>query len=453
MILLLIKPHFGKKVVPLPNIESTSKYKLFAYLYIMSKQIILSLILLFATAIATGQVQQTTALLGSWSGKLDIGPTSLTLVFHLEQAGEKVMVTMDSPDQSANGIPCKKVFLSDDSVSVSIKSIHAAYGARLKDGKLDGTFTQNGFSMPLVLTKGVEELKRPQNPQPPFPYETEEVTFRNEKDSATLAGTLTWPVGYNPKAKKKPCVVLFVTGSGQQNRDEEIYDHKPFLVIADYLARQGIASLRYDDRATGASTGGNVRNATSEDFARDAAAGLDYLRTRKAFAKVGLIGHSEGGLIAFLLGAQGRTDFIVSLAGTGVKGDTLAVSQQNREMELMGKPANMTVEKLLRDKPEKVNPWADWFVSYDPSANIAATRCPVFALNGDRDCQVISSLNLTAIQRLLPKSMNNLIKEYPGLNHLFQHSTTGLPNEYRQIEETISPEVLNDIAAWINGLR
>ena len=268
-----------------------------------------------------------------------------------------------------------------------------------------------------------------------------------------LAGTLTWPVDYNPKkAKKKLLVVLFVTGSGLQNRDEELFEHKPFLVIADYLARQGIGSLRYDDRTTGASKGGDVRNATSEDFARDATAGLEYLRNRKAFSKVGIIGHSEGGLIAFLLGAQGKTDFIVSLAGTGVKGDTLAVSQQNRQMELMGEPADMTVEKLLQDKPENVIPWADWFANYDPSVNIAATRCPVFALNGDRDCQVISSLNLTAIQRLLPKSKKNLTKEYPGLNHLFQHCTTGLSNEYRQIEETISPEVLSDIARWINSL-
>ena len=417
----------------------------------MKKTIVTLLIALFSMT-GQAQVKSTTALLGSWSGKLDIDPASLTLVFHLEQADGKVKVTMDSPDQSANGIPCKEEFLSDDSLALKIQQLNLTYSARLKDGKLDGTFTQNGFSMPLVLTKGVEELKRPQNPLPPFPYKTEEVTFRNDKDSATLAGTLTWPVDYHPKAKKKPLVVLFVTGSGLQNRDEELFEHKPFLVIADYLARQGIGSLRYDDRATGASKGGDVRNATSEDFARDATAGLEYLRNRKAFSKVGIIGHSEGGLIAFLLGAQGKTDFIVSLAGTGVKGDTLAVSQQNRQMELMGEPADMTVEKLLQDKPENVIPWADWFANYDPSANIAATRCPVFALNGERDCQVISSLNLTAIQRLLPKSKKNLTKEYPGLNHLFQHCTTGLSNEYRQIEETISPEVLSDIAKWINSL-
>ena len=427
------------------------------------KKIILSLILAVANALAaTAQ----TDLLGSWTGKLDLGVAKLTLVFHLKQADGRVKVTMDSPDQSAMGIPCTKDFLSYDSLAVSVKSINASYSGRLKDGKIVGTFKQIGMSFPLVLAKGTEELRRPQNPQPPFPYETEEVTFRNERDSATLAGTLTWPVGYNPKSKKKPVVALFITGSGQENRDEEIFDHKPFLVIADYLARHGIATLRYDDRATGASKGGDVRNATSEDFARDAAAGLAYLRSRKAFAKVGIIGHSEGGLIGFMLGAQGKgrtrdvgnivgghPDFLVSLAGPGVKGDTLAASQSNRVMELYGGTGTMTVDSI-RNLPKMQNiPWYKWFIDYDPATDIAATRCPVFALNGDHDWQVISSLNLTAIERLLPKSKKNVTKEYPGLNHLFQHCTTGLMNEYRQIEETIAPEVLSDIAEWINSLK
>ena len=413
------------------------------------KKTILPIILALSTMTATAQVD----LIGSWTGKLDLGIAKLTIVLNLKQTDGQVNVTMDSPDQSVKGIPCEKDFMSDDSIAVSVKSINASYGGRLKDGKIVGTFTQNGMSLPLELTKGTEELRRPQTPQPPFPYETEEVTFRNERDSATLAGTLTWPVGYNHKSRKKSLVVLFVTGSGQENRDEEIYDHKPFLVIADYLARHGIASLRYDDRATGASKGGDVRNATSEDFARDAASGLEYLRSRKAFAKVGIIGHSEGGLIGFMLGAQGKTDFLVSMAGTGVKGDTLAASQKNIMLKMSGLPGTVTAEQIRKDPQIQKVPWYRWFTDYDPSANIAATRCPVFALNGDRDCQVISSLNLTAIERLLPKSKNNLTKEYLGLNHLFQHSATGQPNEYRQIEETISPEVLSDIADWINRLR
>ena len=204
--------------------------------------------------------------------------------------------------------------------------------------------------------------------------------------------------------------MLFISGSGQENRDEEIFDHKPFLVIADYLARQGIASLRYDDRNFGASKGGDLKNVTSEGFARDAAAGLEYLRSRKAFGKVGVIGHSEGGLIGFILGAQGLTDFLVSLAGTGVKGDTLVASQQNRALELMGMPATATVEKIHQDERVQNNPWLRWNVNYDPSENISKTKCPVFALNGDLDWQVISSLNLPGIERNLPKSKKNLIK-------------------------------------------
>jgi len=406
--------------------------------------------LLAAVAMTSwAQVNPTSALVGSWSGKLDVGSMTLTIVLKLEQADGYVKVTMDSPDQAVQGLSAKKECLTDDSLAVKVESLGITYCARLKDGKLDGTFSQRGSTAPLVL----EELKRPQHPQPPYPYTTEEVSFRNERDSATLAGTLCWPVGYNPKAKKKPAVVLFISGSGLENRDEETYDHKPFLVIADYLARQGIASLRYDDRNFGASKGGDVKNATSEDFARDAAAGLEYLRSRKAFGKVGVIGHSEGGLIGFILGAQGLTDFLVSLAGTGVKGDTLLASQQNRALELMGMPANATVEKIHQYERVQNIPWLRWFVNYDPSENISKTKCPVFALNGDLDIQVISSLNLPGIERNLPKSKKNLIKEYPGLNHLFQHCTTGATNEYRQIEETISPEILSDIAEWIKGLK
>ena len=416
------------------------------------KKIILSLLFALTTMTALAQVQPTTALIGSWSGKLKVGPMSLTLVLHLEQADGYVVVTLDSPDQGSKGIGAYKEFLTDDSIAVKIEMVGATYRARLKEDKLVGTFSQSGMSLPLELTRGVPEVKRPQRPQPPYPYETEEVTFRNERDSATLAGTLTYPVGYSKQSKKKPVVVLLVSGSGQQNRDEELMGHSPFLVIADYLARQGIATLRYDDRATGASVGGDIKNATTEDFMRDAAAGLDFLRQQKAFRKVGLLGHSEGGAIAFMLGARKKADFIVSLAGPGVKGDTLLVEQGNRILQLSGMPADMTVDKYRQEQEVQDIRWLQWFIDYDPSADIRKSRCPVFALNGDRDCQVISSQNLTAIRQLLPKSKKNLVKEYPSLNHLFQHCTTGLPTEYSEIEETISPEVLSDIAQWINGL-
>ena len=410
-------------------------------------------LLALATLTSQAQVNTTTALLGSWSGKLKAGVASLTIVLHLEQADGYVTVSLDSPDQGAKGIPGFKEYLSDDSVAIKIESLGVTYRARLKEGKLDGTFSQRGFSFPLTMTKGVPEVKRPQIPKPPYPYETEEVTFTNEADGATLAGTLTYPVGYDKNAKKKPMVVIFVSGSGQQNRDEELMNHKPFLVIADYLVRQGIATLRYDDRATGKSEGGDVKNATSEDFMRDAAAGIDFLRSKKTFGKVGILGHSEGGTIAFMLGSQKKVDFIVSLAGPTVKGDTLLAAQSNRILSLSGQPANMTVEKYRQTVAPMKNSWINWFNDYDPSDNIRKTRCPVFALNGERDCQVISSLCLPALKQLLPSSKKHLIKAYPSLNHLFQHCTTGLPEEYGQIEETISQEVLHDIATWIQSLN
>ena len=416
------------------------------------KKRLFAILLAMAALTVHAQVNTTTALLGSWSGKLKVGAMSLTLVLHLEQADGYVKMSLDSPDQGAKGIPAFKEYLSDDSLAVKVEAIGMTYRARLKEGKLDGTFSQNGFSTKLALSKGVAEVKRPQMPKSPYPYTTEEVTFRNEKDGATLAGTLIWPVGYDKNAKKKPVVVLFVTGSGQQNRDEEVFDHKPFLVIADYLARQGIATLRYDDRATGKSVGGEVKNATTEDFSRDAAAGIDFLRGNKAFGKVGILGHSEGGSIAFMLGAQKKVDFIVSLAGPGVKGDTLLAAQGNRILALSGQPANMTVEKYRQQEAVQQVPWIRWFCDYDPSDDIRKTSCPVFALNGDRDCQVLSSLNLEAIRSLLPVTKRNMIKEYPALNHLFQHCTIGLPTEYGQIEETISPEVLEDMAKWIQSL-
>lgn len=411
---------------------------------------LVSILLLLSILTGRAQVNPTTALIGSWSGQLVVGPMSLTLVLHLKQADGFVEVALDSPDQGARNLSASKEYLSDDSIAITLDYLNVTYRACLKEGKLDGTFTQNGMNIPLVMSRGVVERKRPQCPQQPYPYETEEVMFPNVTDYVTLAGTLTLPVGY--EKKQKPLAMLLVSGSGLQNRDEEVFDHKPFLVIADYLARQGIATLRYDDRDTGKSVGGEVKNATSEDFMRDAAAGIDYLRSRGAFAQVGILGHSEGALIAFMLGAQKKVDFIVSLAGPGVQGDTLLAAQGNRILALADQSADFTVEKYRQQEEVRQSPWLQWFIDYDPSENIRQTSCPVFALNGDRDCQVISFLNLEAIRRLLPPSEKNLVKEYPALNHLFQHATTGLPSEYGQIEETISPEVLQDIAQWIKGL-
>ena len=276
--------------------------------------------------------------------------------------------------------------------------------------------------------------------QQPFPYQSEEVTFSNDKAGATLAGTLTLP----DNAK---CVLLMVTGSGQQNRDEEILGHKPFADIADRLARNGIATLRYDDRATAQSVGGDVINATTRDFADDAACGIEWLRNSGKFQHVGIIGHSEGGSIAFMLGSQGLVDFIVSLAGPCVGGDSILL-QQN--YALYGElAAGLTIDDIRNNPQIQQIPWYRFFVNYNPQDDIARIACPVMAVNGEKDCQVDAAMNLSALRRTLKPSDKHLIKSYPGLNHLFRHCETGMPDEYGAIDETISEEVIDDIIAWV----
>lgn len=420
------------------------------------RNIFVMLFALLTFAVAQAQVANTTtALLGAWTGKLDLGTASLTLVLHFEQKDGFVACTMDSPDQGAKGIGVYKDYLSEDSVALSVQALGVTYRAKLKNGQLDGTFMQNGLRLPLVLKKGELERRRPQMPAAPYPYKTEDVTFVNQADNATLSGTLTYPVGYETMKNKDVPVVIMVSGSGLQNRDEELFDHKPFLVLADHLARHGIASLRYDDRGFGASEGGDrvQKDATTLDYKRDAEAGIQYLRSLKKFGRVGVIGHSEGGNIAFMLGADKKVDFVVSMAGVGVKADTALTAQANKILELQGQPARLSVEQYRQNVQALQSPWMDWFVGYDPTADIAAVKCPVMAINGDKDCQVISSLNLPSIRQLLQSNRHNIVKEYPSLNHLFQHCQTGLPTEYGNIEETISPEVLTDITKWINGVK
>ena len=383
---------------------------------------------------------------GVWTGKLNVGPQTLTIVLHVahETSGNAVC-SLDSPDQGAMNIPVKSDYCSADSISVSLEQLGLSYQGRLKGDEIVGTFTQ-GSAFPLTLKRGEEKLKRPQNPVEPFPYKTEEVTFTNATDKATLAGTLSYPTDYK---KGKTPVVLMVTGSGQENRDEEVFGHKPFLVIADYLARHGVASLRYDDRGFGKSTGGDVKHATTADFARDAASGIEFLHTLKCFSKVGVLGHSEGGSIAFMLGAKGKVDFVISMAGIGVRGDTALTAQANRLLELSGQPMRLSTLQYRVNAYMKKSPWLNFFMDYDPSGDISKALCPVMAINGERDVQVISSLNLIGIKAHLTENPKNFVKEYPALNHLFQHCATGNVSEYRMIEETISPEVLEDIVRFI----
>ena len=406
------------------------------------KKIILSFCLLLSWAGAFAQKP----IEGDWMGKLNLGPQSLTIVLHVNcNAQGEVECILDSPDQGAKGIAVETDYCSSDSISVSLASLALSFQGKLKGDEIVGTFTQ-GLSFSLILKRGEEKLNRPQNPVAPYPYKTEEVAFKNVADGATLVGTLSYPVGYK---KGKTPVVLMVTGSGQENRDEEIFDHKPFLVIADYLARHGVATLRYDDRGFGKSTGGDVGHATTLDFMRDAASGVDFLRTSKQFGKVGILGHSEGGSIAFMLGAKGKVDFVISMAGVGVKGDTALTAQANKILELTGQSMRYSTHQYRMNAIIKRSPWLNFFIDYDPSADISKTLCPVMAINGSRDVQVISSLNLAGIKAHLKPNPKNIIKEYPSLNHLFQHCKTGNVLEYRMIEETISPEVLEDIVRFI----
>ena len=381
---------------------------------------------------------------GTWHGTLKLNAMKLSIVMHFSDNA----CTLDSPDQGAKGIKGEVREITAEKVDVAFPTLNATYTGVLKDGKIEGTFTQMGYKLPLVLEEGQPVRIRPQTPQPPFPYQTEEVSFVNTEDSASLAGTLTYPVGYN--SKRKVPVVIMVTGSGLQNRDEELFEHKPFLVIADFLARNGIASLRYDDRGAGLSTG-DIENVTTEGFCRDAAAGIAFLRKTGHFSKIGVLGHSEGGSIAFMLAAQKKCDFIVSMAGPGLRGDSIIVEQTNELLRQQGQPATMTVRQMrLTMLLQKTNPWYDYFVDFDPAPVIKQIKCPALLLNGDKDSQVMAASNIPVIRALLSDNEkhqlpdNQVIKVYPGLNHLFQHCTTGMPAEY-------SEEVLHDIAEWIKN--
>ena len=422
---------------------------------------------------------------GTWHGEMQLNSLKLNLVLHLD--GDSVC-TVDSPDQGAKGIAGTVKEITAEKVDVLFPMLMAAYTAELKEGKLVGTFKQRGFTVPLTLEPGDLVRQRPQTPKPPFPYETHEVKiavpspYGGETERGyILAGTLTLPPSFGEGTGASLCLLL-VSGSGLQDRDETLFDHKPFAVIADYLARHGIATLRYDDRGFGQSTG-DPSNCTTADFAEDAAACIAFLRStpllgggNKGRLKVGILGHSEGGSIAFMLGAkslptrddgQGKpfVDCIVALAAPGIKGDSLLVEQTNALLRLNGQPANMTLKRLrLTMAMQPTNPWYEYFVEYDPSADIAATRCPVLALNGSFDCQVLPKSNLSAIRSLLRLSEwsatspyggeteGGFYKEYPGLNHLFQHAQTGAATEYGNIEETISEEVLRDIVTWLHSL-
>lgn len=421
------------------------------------------------------------SLIGDWSGKLQVTPqASLKLVFHIS---DQPAVSMDSPDQGAYGIAGDVAFLSADSVCIKVPKLMMGFSGRLRDGRIEGTFEQRGMKLPLTLEPGEAKPARPQTPQPPFPYSSEEITITH--GDVSLGATLTIPDNPLPSLP----VAVMVTGSGPQNRDEEVFGHRPFAVIADYLARNGIASIRYDDRGVGKSKG-DVTAATTADFAEDAQAVADWTRANKDFGKVGIIGHSEGGIIAFMLGAKPKNiDFIVSVAGPAVRGDSILVFQNLNALSKAG--VEDSVASVFGDALRKafslkignpdmtlsdealseiypswndsattrqlaegirglfrgdMTPWMQHFISYSPSAALKSLSIPAFLIYGEKDMQVPPSLNACEALRNAPEAT---VKIYPKLNHLMQHAVTGNVEEYNSIEETISPEVLSDIAAFI----
>ena len=458
------------------------------------------LLILFSVFLITlsGIAQDIT---GSWNGILKVQAIQLRIVFNVTKTDNGYSSTMDSPDQGAKGIHVPTTTYENPTLKFELPALGISYEGNLENDTIFvGDFKQSGMTFPLTLTRSQhakETIVRPQNPQKPYPYYTEDVKFENSTDNIELAGTLSLP----KKEGNFPAVIL-ITGSGPQNRDEELMGHKPFLVLADYLTRKGIAVLRYDDRGIGGSTG-DMTTATSTDFAKDVEAAIKYLKTRNEInrKKIGLMGHSEGGMIAPMV-AYGTKDvsFIVLLAGPGIRGDKLLLKQSYDIGEASGlskdklqhsekingglydiilnsmndtsldekltdylnhsfnelpeseKPQGISIEDYSKKVVKQLNsPWMLYFIRYDPAPTLEKVKCPVLAINGSKDLQVNAEMNLNAIKIALAKGGNKQVttKELPGLNHLFQECETGLPAEYAQIEQTFSPIALKVISEWI----
>ncbi len=466
------------------------------------KKLAVILLLLVITAQAFGQEREAKNFTGYWEGKLKISAISLRFVLKIfKNADGTNGALLDSPDQNTNNIPVGSVTLTDDSLKFDVPTKKGNYYGKIqKDSMIAiGKWNQAQMSLPLNLKKVEKptELKRPQTPHAPFPYKTEDIVFDNPAANIKLAGTLTIPNGEG----KFPAAVM-VTGSGAQDRDETIFNHKPFLVIADYLTLNGIAVLRYDDRGV-AKSKGNFASATTADFTTDAISAVEYLKTRSEIdgKKIGIIGHSEGGMIAPM--AAANTDnvaFIVLLAGPGLTGKDLLVLQtglilkaEGTDQEKLDKsikfskeafeivvssPDSLTAYKKLEEMYAKyfeslpdsekknygnseamfkqnvktlLSPWFRFFLKYDPKPVLENVHIPVLALNGEKDLQVPPKEDLKGVEEALKNGRNKNFKtvELPGLNHLFQHAKTGAPAEYGTIEETFAPEALKIIGDWI----
>ena len=440
---------------------------------------------------------------GWWNGVLSVAGQNIKMEFEIEEKDGALQGKMNA--QGVKGIPVE-VAVEGGAVTLQVKQLGMKYIGMKMGSSVMGTFEQHGLTAPLILYPGKFPVNRPQTPKGPFPYQTEEIIIENTAEDSRLAGTLTYPVtaekvptGTSSQWAKIPVVVM-VTGSGTQNRDEEVFEHKPFAVIADWLARNGIASLRYDDRGAGGSTG-PLEGITTENNAADARAAVEVVRSLTKFGKVGVLGHSEGGTIALMLAGEGVTDFIISMAGVATPGKECIIWQNEAILQLKGAPEEMAkaygklldgiytrkialyaqdpqnggaipqpqqfVKEFCAEEgislPDNLlvnaatvaslpNPWMTWMVGYDPAGAIGKIKCPVMAINGSLDMQVPAQANLEALRKLLPANSKHLVKEYPSLNHLFQNCTEQTSLQYEEIEETISNEVLDDIAKWILSL-
>lgn len=437
------------------------------------------------------------AITGYWVGVLKYGSQEFHLTFNIQKdENDTLTAKLSVKEQGVVDLAMDKAWLHGDQLTIKSKMANLIYeGKFIPDSmKINGTWKQGKSEIPvnLTYTDTIQVVKHPQEPAKPYPYMEEEVSF-SSTGGAVLAGTLTYP----STGSNFPAVVL-VTGSGPQNRNEELMGHKPFLVIADYLTRNGIAVLRYDDRGTNSSTG-NYATATTQDNADDALAAVNFLKTRKQInpLKIGICGHSEGGIVAPMCAAKSKdVAFIIMLAGPGVSGDKILLKQSEliaraeninedsiktdlvlaeklyniiKKVKDNKKAAKKLREAMMKDVPDSLkkdiqtsmqisqqiitltSPWMRFFITYDPQKSLRGTKCPVLAFIGGKDLQVPAVQNIPMIESALKKAGNKdyTVKEMPGLNHLFQHCTTGSPTEYANIEETFSPEVLEIMAQWI----
>lgn len=449
------------------------------------RTMIFALCFVLTAAAASGQTP-TSPIAGTWEGAIEAGAVKLRIgVTVTAQADGSLGATMDSPDQGAYGLPLSDVAFADGVLRFTLRRASGSFEGRLNASgtEIAGTWTQ-GAPLPLVLKKVEKPTRpnRPQEPKPPFPYRSEHMSITNAPAQVVLDGTLTLPAGAGPF----PAVIL-ISGSGPQNRDEEIFGHKPFLVIADHLSRHGIAVLRYDDRGVGKSTG-QFASATSEDFAGDAWAAWQALGARTDIdrKRIGLLGHSEGGLIApMLAAAHPEIAFIVMVGGPGVTGEQILLKQAELIATAMGAPpaavaANAAIQRqvfaVLKEETTQAriverlgaipvgskeasaalvqqssSAWMRFFVLYDPAPALGKVRCPVLAIGAELDLQVAPDQNLPAIEAALKAGGNKdvTVTRLPGLNHLLQPAKTGLPAEYAQVETTVAPPALDAIAAWI----